>query len=49
MHLTSILGIVTKFFFDSQQLIILGDTIGTRERASLDLPGVGRHRDVGYG
>ena len=49
MHFTSILSVVAKFFFDSQKLIVLGDTIGTRERAGLDLPGVRRHSDVSYG
>ena len=49
MHFTSILSVVAKFFFDSQKLIVLGDTIGARKRASLNLPCVGCDRDIGYG
>src|SRR2546421_1514676 len=32
--------------FDAQELIVLGDAVGARERAGLDLAGVGRNREV---
>ena len=49
VRFTSVPSDIAKLFFDSQKLIVLGDTIGTRKRARLDLPCVGRHGDVSYG
>ena len=42
-------GFVTKFFFDSQELIVLSDPITAAKRPSFDLTGIGRDRDVGNG
>jgi hypothetical protein len=46
-HCSAVHRFVTKFFFNSQELIILGDPIAARERPGFDLAGVCRHRDVG--
>jgi hypothetical protein len=42
-------GFVTKFFFDSQELIVLSDPIAAAKRPSFDLTSIGRDRDVGNG
>ena len=36
-----------KLFFDAQQLIILGNPVGTGRRTGLDLAGIGRHYQIG--
>ena len=38
---------LAEVLFDAQQLVVLRDPVGARQRAGLDLPGVGAHRDVG--
>src|SRR5829696_7949893 len=38
--------VVTKFAFDAQQLIVLGDTIGAAQRSGLDLCRPRGHGDV---
>ena len=48
-HLTAVNRVVTKFLRDPQELVIFRDPIGPAKRAGLDLPGVGRDRDVGNG
>nr|pir phosphopyruvate hydratase - Deinococcus radiodurans (strain R1) [Deinococcus radiodurans] len=40
-------GSVAELVFDAQQLVVLGDTVRAAGRAGLDLPGVGRHSEVG--
>src|SRR5574343_736614 len=40
---------IPELFLDTQQLVVLSDTLGTRERASLDLQRIGRHGDIGDG
>src|SRR6185312_17045984 len=37
---------VAQVFLDAQELVVLGDAIGARQRSRLDLPGVGAHGDV---
>ncbi len=39
--------VVPKFFFDTEKLIVLGDTVGAAHGAGLDLARVGGHGDVG--
>ncbi len=46
-HCNAVYRFVTKFFFNSQQLVVLGDPIAAGERSGLDLPGVRPDRDVG--
>src|SRR5437879_13838025 len=36
-----------QFFLDAQQLVVLGDAVGARSRAGLDLSRTGRNRQVG--
>ena len=36
-----------EFLFDAQELIVFGGAIRTRERAGLDLPAIGRDREIG--
>ena len=38
---------VAEILLDAQQLVVLGDAVGARQRAGLDLQRVGGHRDVG--
>ena len=38
---------LTEFFFDPQELIVLGDSLAPGGRARLDLPAVGRDGEVG--
>src|SRR5690606_21949853 len=38
-----------QFLFDTQQLVVLGHAVRARQRARLDLHGVGGHRDIGNG
>src|SRR5208282_4523295 len=38
-----------EFLLDPQQLIVLGGALAARQRAGLDLPAIGRHREVGDG
>ena len=38
-----------EILFDSQQLVVLGDSVATCRRSSLDLPGVKGHDQVGNG
>src|SRR5690349_7249039 len=40
---------IAQLVLDAQQLVVLRDPVGARERAGLDLPGVGRDREVGDG
>ena len=40
---------ITQRFFDSEQLVVFGDTVGSRRRAGFDLSGIGCHGDVGDG
>src|SRR5689334_16125449 len=40
---------VAQLFLDAQQLVVLGDALGTRQRAGLDLQRVGGDRDIGDG
>jgi len=40
---------LVELLLDAQQLVVLGDSLGTGRRARLDLPGVGGHRQVGDG
>src|SRR5690606_10703313 len=42
-------GDISQLFLDAQQLVVFSHAIGTRERASLDLHGVGCHSNVGNG
>jgi hypothetical protein len=46
-YFIAVLGFVTKFFFDSQELIVFRDAIAAGNRPGLDLAGVRRDRDVG--
>src|SRR5262245_60747621 len=39
---------VAKFFLDSDQLIVFRNAIAARSRSRLNLPGVGRDREIGY-
>ena len=48
-HCSAVHGFVTKFFFDSQELIVLSDPITAAKRPSFDLTGIGRDRDIGNG
>src|SRR5947208_2160898 len=45
-HLSAVYGFVTKFLLDSQELVVLRDAISPAKRASFDLAGVSRNRDV---
>ena len=36
-----------EFFFDTQQLVVLGDAIGAAGRAGLDLAGIRRDGEIG--
>ena len=36
-----------EFLLDPEELVVLGDPVGARRRARLDLAGVGGHGDVG--
>src|SRR5205085_3891685 len=38
---------VAQVFFDAQQLVVFGDSVGARQRSGLDLSCVGSHGDVG--
>ena len=38
---------LAKFFFDAQELVVLGDAVGTGDGAGLDLSGAGAHGKVG--
>src|SRR6478609_605471 len=49
LTLTGIDRRVAQLLFDAQQLVVLGETVGTGQRAGLDLAAVGRHRQVGNG
>ena len=44
---TGVVRGVAQLFFDADQLVVLGEPVGTRERASLDLAAVRRNRQVG--
>ena len=46
-HCSAVHGFVTKFFFDSQQLIVLGDAIASAKRPGFNFTGIGRHSDIG--
>ena len=48
-HLTAVPGFVTKFFLDPQKLVIFGSPVGAAKRASFDLAGVRRDRNVSDG
>src|SRR5712691_8081065 len=39
----------SQLLLDPQQLVVLRDAVGARERAGLDLPAIGRDREVGDG
>src|SRR5215208_408688 len=39
----------SQFFLDTQKLVVLGDPVGTRQRAGLDLPAIGGDREIGNG
>src|SRR3954451_10451867 len=41
--------LVAQLLLDADQLIVFGDAVGARERAGLDLAGVGGNSDVGDG
>ena len=45
-HCSAVHSFVTKFFFDSQQLIVFRDSITAAKRSRFDLTCVGRYRDV---
>src|SRR5258706_2593281 len=40
---------LAEVFLDAQELVVLGDAIGARQRSGLDLQRVGADRDVGDG
>src|SRR5262245_15183933 len=42
-----ILGFAAKLFFDSQQLVVLADAVGSTRGSGLDLPGVECHGEIG--
>ncbi len=44
-----VVGDVAQVFLDAQQLVVLGDAVGTAQRTGLDLARVGAHGDVGDG
>ncbi len=48
-HLTAVNGLVTKFFRDAEELVVLRHPVGPAKRTGLDLAGVGCDRDVGNG
>src|SRR5579863_3350044 len=41
--------LASQFLLDAQQLVVFGGTIRARQRAGLDLPAIGRDREVGDG
>ena len=41
--------LVAQLLLDADQLVVLGEPVGARQRAGLDLAGVGGDRDVGDG
>ena len=45
----AILGQIAQQFFDPQQLIVLGDPVGTADRTGFDLAGADGHDDIGDG
>ncbi len=48
-YFNAVHGFVTKFFFDSQQLIVFRNSIAAGKRPGFDLTGIGRDRDVSDG
>ncbi len=38
---------LAEFFFDAEELVVLGDAVGAAGRAGLDLAGAGAYREVG--
>src|SRR5437762_9811856 len=42
-------GRLVEILFDAQQLVVLGDAVGTCGRAGLDLTAVGRDGEIGDG
>src|SRR5579883_3225850 len=41
--------LVAQLLLDTDELVVLGEAVRTRQRAGLDLPAVGRDREVGDG
>ncbi len=48
-ELSAELGLFAELFFDAEELVVLGDAIGTGGRAGLDLAAVGGNGNVGDG
>jgi hypothetical protein len=46
---TGIGGGIAEIFLDPQQLVVLGDTVGTGQRTGLDLAGIEANGDIGDG
>ena len=45
--LVTILCRTAEFFFNTDELIVLGHAVGTAHRTGLDLAGIGSYGDVG--
>src|SRR5215475_15604897 len=48
-RLACIARFVAQLLLDADELIVLGDAVGARQRARLDLAGIGGDRDIGDG
>ena len=48
-ELSAVDRIIAERFLDTEELVILGDPVRPAHRASLDLPCIGSHRNMGDG